>query len=201
MRVAVALCAAAAVSATGAASDWFRTGDAEAGRAVFEARCPACHGVAGESALGPDNPYLAGQSGGYLAKQLSDYKTGARKDPVMGAMLAAVDESDLVSLAAFLSSQPPWTGADGATDDPTGREIHAGGLPDRGIPACAACHGAGAMGIPQEFPRLAGQVPTYLAGQLRRFRSGERHNEIMNAVAKQMTDAEIEAVAAHLSGL
>jgi cytochrome c553 len=45
-------------------------------------------------------------------------------------------------------------------------------------------------------PSLAGQSDIYLVSQLKQFRDGQRHNEIMNVIAKPLSDAEIEAVSA-----
>ena len=66
--------------------------------------CAACHGVDGNSAT-PDFPRTAGQQPDYIVKALSDYKSGARKDPIMGAMAAALSRQDMEDLAAYFSSQ------------------------------------------------------------------------------------------------
>ncbi|PCI19150.1 MAG: cytochrome C [Piscirickettsiaceae bacterium] len=77
-------------------------GDATAGKAK-SAQCAACHGVTGISPMGL-YPNLAGQKEQYLAKQLSDFRSGARKDPTMQAMVAALSDDDVANLAAFYSS-------------------------------------------------------------------------------------------------
>jgi cytochrome c553 len=78
-------------------------GDAAAGKQK-SAVCEACHGVDGNSAT-PDFPRTAGQQPDYIVKALSDYKSGTRKDPVMGAMAAALSRQDMEDLAAYFSSQ------------------------------------------------------------------------------------------------
>lgn len=76
-------------------------GDAAAGKAK-SATCAGCHGAAGISAI-PMYPNLAGQKEAYLAKQLKDFKSGARKDPTMSAMVAALTDADIANLAAYYS--------------------------------------------------------------------------------------------------
>lgn len=74
-------------------------GDVAAGKAK-SAQCAACHGAAGVSAMGM-YPNLAGQQEQYLAKQISDFRSGARKDPTMNAMVAALTDADTANLAAY----------------------------------------------------------------------------------------------------
>ena len=78
-------------------------GDAAAGKAK-SAVCGACHGPDGNSA-NPLWPKLAGQHAAYLAKQLKDFKSGARKDPVMAPMASPLSDQDMENLAAYFASQ------------------------------------------------------------------------------------------------
>lgn len=66
--------------------------------------CGACHGPDGNSPT-PDFPRLAGQQEDYLLKALSDYKSGKRKNPIMGAQVEALSKADMADLAAWFSSQ------------------------------------------------------------------------------------------------
>ena len=77
-------------------------GDAAAGKAKT-GMCAACHGAAGISAV-PMYPNLAGQKAAYLAKQLKDFKTGKRKDPVMAPMAMALSDEDMANIAAYYAS-------------------------------------------------------------------------------------------------
>jgi cytochrome c553 len=77
-------------------------GDAAAGKAKT-GMCAACHGAAGISAV-PMYPNLAGQKEAYLAKQLKDFKTGKRKDPVMAPMAMALSDEDMANIAAYYAS-------------------------------------------------------------------------------------------------
>jgi cytochrome c553 len=82
-----------------------------------------------------------------------------------------------------------------------GQKIWRGGLPERNVPACAACHSANGAGMPAQYPRLSGQFPTYIEEQLKLFRSGDRKNDIMFAIADRMSDADIKAVSDYAAGL
>jgi cytochrome c553 len=78
-------------------------GDAAAGKSK-SAVCAACHGATGTSpnAMWPN---LAGQKEAYLLKQLKAFKSGARKDPMMGPMAMPLSDQDMANLAAYFSSQ------------------------------------------------------------------------------------------------
>ncbi|WP_282606899.1 cytochrome P460 family protein [Pelagibius sp. Alg239-R121] len=65
---------------------------------------------------------------------------------------------------------------------------------------CAACHGGNGVSVSDDIPNLAGQKTKYLITQLRAFREGDRTNALMNAIAAQLDDTEIENVAAFFSG-
>ncbi len=67
--------------------------------------------------------------------------------------------------------------------------------------ACVACHGMNGIGTQPLYPNLAGQKEAYIAQTLKGFRSGERTNAIMNAMAKPLSDADIDNLAAYFSGL
>lgn len=52
------------------------------------------------------------------------------------------------------------------------------------------------MSTLNEAPNLAGQPEIYLIEQLRAYRSGKRQNEIMSIMAKPLTNADIDDLAA-----
>jgi cytochrome c553 len=78
-------------------------GDAAAGKSKSVV-CAACHGADGNSA-NPMWPHLAGQHAPYLVKQMKDFKSGARKDPVMAPMAKPLSDQDMENLAAYFASQ------------------------------------------------------------------------------------------------
>jgi cytochrome c553 len=80
--------------------------DTVAGQAKAKEVCQACHGLDGNSPTA-DYPKLAGQYPDYLAKALRDYKSGARKNPIMGGMAAALTTADIDNVSAYYASQPP----------------------------------------------------------------------------------------------
>jgi len=62
---------------------------------------------------------------------------------------------------------------------------------------CETCHGAGGNSTGQDFPRLGGQYPDYLAKALRDYKSGDRKNPIMAGFAKPLSKADIDNLAAY----
>ena len=80
--------------------------DLKAGEAKVKAVCQACHGTDGNS-QNADYPKLGGQYPDYLAKALRDYKSGARKNPIMAGFAGALTAKDIDNLAAYYASQPP----------------------------------------------------------------------------------------------
>jgi cytochrome c553 len=69
------------------------------------APCAACHGD-GNKTLNDTYPKLAGQYPDYLSKALHEYKNGKRKNPIMGAQAAPLDDQDIADLAAYFAAQP-----------------------------------------------------------------------------------------------
>jgi len=77
-------------------------GSADAGKSKA-AVCGTCHGSQGISG-NPLWPNLAGQKEGYTAKQMKDYKSGARKNPIMSGQAAGLSDEDIANLAAYYAS-------------------------------------------------------------------------------------------------
>lgn len=167
--------------------------------------CAACHAADGNSPAAA-NPKLAGQHPEYLAKQLASFKENkTRKNPVMQGFAAALTADDMANVAAHFSAQKPKEGA--ARNPATlklGEKIYRGGVADKGIAACAGCHGPAGAGIPAQYPRLASQWSDYTKAQLTAFRAGDRQNDpqgMMRGVAAKLSDKEIDAVADYIAGL
>lgn len=66
---------------------------------------------------------------------------------------------------------------------------------------CAGCHGINGISVSSDIPNLAGQKTKYLATQLKAFREDKRKNPLMNAIAPQLSDADVENLVAYFSGL
>lgn len=64
----------------------------------------------------------------------------------------------------------------------------------RAMVACAVCHGQQGLSMQPSVPHLAGQPKIYLVEQLRNYRSGKRHHEVMSVIAKPLTDEDIQNV-------
>jgi cytochrome c553 len=190
---------ALATGATGAHA----AGDAAAGKAK-SATCAGCHGADGNSANALW-PKLAGQGEAYLVKQLTEFKSGARKDPTMAPMAAPLSEQDIADLAAHFSSMSIKPGTAAEDQVAAGQRLYRGGNSANGVAACASCHGPGGAGNPAaKFPALGGQHASYTAKQLADFKSGARDNDsagMMQAVAAKLTDADIKAVSEYMAGL
>ena len=86
----------------------------------------------------------------------------------------------------------------------TGQNLWRKGDFERGIPACAGCHGPSGAGVPNQYPRLSGQYAEYTELQLKNFRSEERSNDsekIMRTIADKLSDKQIKALADYIAGL
>jgi len=164
--------------------------------------CASCHGAGGNSTI-VANPKLAGQVGTYIHKELVDFTTPNRQHPVMTTYAKMLSEEEKTNIAAWLATQQPKQGAAKNKDTvELGRKIYRGGIADRGVAACASCHGATGSGIPAQYPRLAGQHQDYTFTQLQSFKTGARNNSPqMGALAKRMSDEEMKAVADYIAGL
>ncbi|WP_113906736.1 c-type cytochrome [Aliidiomarina celeris] len=185
-------------------------GDAEAGQQKAQT-CAACHGPDGNSAVG-DFPNIAGQHVRYIVKQLRDYKTGVesngergRYNILMADQVANLSEQDMYDLAAYFSGQENQVGGTPEELIAEGQALFMGGDIERGITACAACHGPSGAGMGQAmFPLLSGQHPEYTKLQLEHFRSGERANDpnaMMRDIATRLTDRDIEVLSQYIRGL
>jgi cytochrome c553 len=163
--------------------------------ATLAQNCSMCHGV--ESLIQVTAPVLAGQYADVIYKQLRDYQSGARMNSIMPPIIARLNDGDLHDLANYYSTLPrPPAVEQPSAEAAAIRKLVNEGAPMRNIAPCAACHGdrdrKGAA------PWLGGQSSVYMAGQLKAFADGTRHNDIneqMRNVARNMTPEEIDGVA------
>jgi len=201
-----ALTAIAAVAALMLAAELpAQEGSAEAGQAKAVV-CNACHGADGNS-VNPIWPSLAGQHPAYTIRQLEAYRDGDRADPGMRGFAGTLSAEDMRDIGAFFATQSiSPKGADPELAE-RGQRIYRGGVPERGIAACIACHGPDGKGNPAAgYPRISHQHAPYLATTLRAYQSGERQsdeelNQMMRNVAERLLDNEIEALASYMQGL
>ena len=169
---------------------------------IADKLCSACHGQDGNS-ISSNYPKIAGQQAGYLEAQLLAFRDRTRSDKdaqdAMWGWTRSLTNQDIKELAAYYESQHPTAGeAKAEALMQKGAEIFQNGMVDKGIPACAACHGAEAAGS-AAAPRLAGQHDRYLVRQLKVFRSMERSAAVaMHAIVTNLSDQDIGALAAYL---
>lgn len=158
--------------------------------------CFACHGLDG-AGDGVSIPRLAGLEAGYLQKQMEDYASGLRADPVMTPVAKALDDQARRAVVAYYAElSTPSGGQAGPAPVLWGQ-----GDPSRGLQPCAACHGDQAQGVGGGQPSLAGQPEAYTREQLERWRLAKRRNDprgAMGEVARKLTSAEVDAIAAWL---
>lgn len=169
------------------------------------APCVACHGPDGAGVDEAGFPRLPGLPAEYIAKQIRDYKSGARNNPIMQANLSSLSEQQIVDVAAYYAGMPTPVMPVKSVPEQTlalGEKLVTQGDWSRHLPACESCHGPGSAGVDASFPGIAGQHATYIRQQLEAWRQGVRANDpldIMSAVAERLTEAEIDAVAAYLA--
>ena len=166
MKLLASLLTAAALAAT--AFPAFAAGPAKPdlakGEASFAAVCAACHAADGNSTIGA-NPKLAQQHPEYLNKQLQEFKSGKRANAIMSGMVATLTPEDMLNISAWLATKQATPGfAKDKALVTLGERIYRGGIADRNIAACAACHSPNGAGIPSQYPRLAGQHAAGAAG-------------------------------------
>jgi cytochrome c553 len=138
---------------------------------------------------------------------LRHYASGQRPSGVMQPIAAALDDAALADLAQYYAQLPAARGGAGvaspsAYEIERGRRIASEGVPQKGVPPCLACHGGKSAAT---FPRLDGQHAAYIAGQLRLWRRGLRgrtvHGAIMAAIARRLSDEQVEDVAAYFASV
>lgn len=175
---------------------------AEDGGRLAAQLCAACHGVHGNS-QSPIFPRLNGQTHEYLVAQLKGFREHVRGESdarsYMWAIASQLDDSTVSSLADYFSAQSPTSPSDSDTAlAARGKTIFENGDPQKGLPACASCHGERGQGNGQ-FPRIAGQHGEYLLRQIAVFRNGTRANSpVMASVAHVLDNEDANAVVAYL---
>lgn len=199
-KLAATLICAAAFGSTAPA---LAAGSKEAGQ-TKSTPCVACHGIDGNSA-NPEWPSIAGQHESYFVRQLKAFRAGERQNPLMSPMAAGLSDEDIADLAAFYSSQTARGGEAEPSKLKLGQKVYRAGNTEEQAMACAACHGPTGRGNPlASYPAIQGQHATYVAAQLRAYKSGTRTNDpnqMMRSIAVRLSDAEIDAVASYVQGL
>lgn len=187
-----------------------RPADRRNDRAALLSSCARCHGVDGRGRETSAFPRLDLQTGDWLLDQLQAFADGRRASGVMQAATSELMPQEMAWLAAHYSARseasPPPAMARPTDPDPSHREGEAffvKGDPERGVPACAACHGRISAARDRLYPALLGQYAGYTATQLGLFRHGKRKmteaGRLMTTIAERMTDEQVRAVAAYIA--
>jgi cytochrome c553 len=168
--------------------------------------CVTCHGQSGQGTRNGAFPRIAGKPAGYLYNQLVAFRDGTRRYPPMNYLVAYLPDAYLREIADHFSRQrPPFAPREDAGVDAAalarGKALVTTGDTGKGIPACIACHGEGLTGMNPGIPGLVGLRTSYIAGQLTRWRVGERHAadpDCMKRIAIRLSEPDVHAVAAWL---
>ena len=186
--------------------------------------CITCHGIDGKGMPAAGFPRLAGLPEAYIAKQLADFKSGRRENPVMQPIAQSLTDAEVAAVAKAYAALPKVNIKAGSVERPvpgSGAWIALRGAWDRNIPECTLCHGPSGVGVGTAFPPLAGQSAVYIESQLNAWRGTKaipatkktqavpalapsRHNDpngLMQHIAADLTEAEIKAVAEYFGGL
>lgn len=181
-------------------------GDPEVpGQTLAEQVCSNCHGQRG---LSPSEnfPHLAAQQADYIDAQLRSLRDRHRRDPAgfvyMWGIARDLTDAQIAQLAAYYAVQPAAAAAPRELEEPrAGEQLFTAGLAERGVPACAACHGDKGQGN-GAIPRLAHQQRAYLLRQLTVLRASPDNRPLgtlMNSVAHQLSDDDIRALADYIA--
>ncbi|REF73374.1 c-type cytochrome [Paracoccus versutus] len=163
---------------------------------TFDGHMPSFAAALDDSEVAQLASYVAGRFGG------ADAALGRHQVAELRAAHAGSGSwqggEELAGLVPGLPTQPAMPAIAQAGPDPAISDLIFAGKGD--VWSCASCHGGLGQGA-ENTPRLAGLSQGYIAKQLQDFREGERQNEHMSFVAKGLSDAEIEGLAAYYAGL
>lgn len=156
--------------------------------------CLLCHRVDGTVGA----PTLEQQPSKYLAAQINLFKSGKRPGPSMQANVRNLSSKDIQDIAEYFSSQRAKSALFRTDPDPKAIALGAETAKQLG---CASCHSEDFRGT-TDVPRLAGQVPHYLARQISDFKGGARpHPLSIPALGEKLPDSAIEALGAYFGRL
>jgi cytochrome c553 len=159
-------------------------GDAQRGKTKAEV-CAGCHGAEGVSVDLP-GPSLAGQNAAYIVEALKAYSAGGRNNPMMSVVvqdISSEDGEDLAAHFAGLKCESSLKAAASASQATASK--------------CIACHGSNGMSSIRAAPNLVGQSKDYLVAALNAYKDGTRKNGMMAGIVKDLSDANMESVAAY----
>lgn len=169
--------------------------------------CVVCHGREGRATNQGYFPRIAGKPAGYLYNQLQNFKSGLRHYEAMNHLVQHLSDDYLREIAEYFASLDlPYPPAQAtrltAEEQRTAERLVLHGVPERGLPACTACHGQQMAGMLPAMPGLLTLPADYLAAQLGAWRTGHRRApapDCMAEVARRLAPEEVSIVARWLS--
>ena len=169
--------------------------------------CVACHGQEGRATNQGYFPRIAGKPAGYLYNQLVNFRDGRRHNATMAYLVDHMSDAYLREIAEYFAQldlpyPPPQTTGAAPGVLARGEQLVRHGDPQRGIPACAQCHGAAMTGVQPAMPGLLGLPRDYLLAQFGAWRSGLRRAaapDCMGEIARRMSGEDVTAAATWLS--
>jgi cytochrome c553 len=160
--------------------------------------CATCHGQNG-TPISANFPIIWGQQGNYLYKELHDFHSGDRKNPIMAPLVQGTSLDDLRTLANYLAAKL-WPGKQTASTAAPSPAPPSDAIAAK-IQTCKACHQANFEGG-APAPRLAGLSAEYLTSAMNAFANGTRTNNLdMPGFMKALSQSDREAIAKYLAGL
>jgi cytochrome c553 len=181
---------------------------ATTGNAAGAPACVTCHGANGQGLPAAGFPRLAGLHPAYFVRQLQSFQDATRANPLMAPIAQQLNDADRQALAAYYGAlavsnhegEPPAAPASLLA----GEALAQHGDWNKGLPACAQCHGLTGLGVGAAFPPIAGQSPAYIAAQLRAWQAGTRKNDpmgLMHGIAVKLSAADVDAIAIYYGSL
>jgi cytochrome c553 len=157
-------------------------------------QCTVCHGENGAT-LQPTIPILSGQHFYYHYVQLKDFKSGLRKNEIMGPIASQLEKPQMKLLAKYFSEQD-WPNLGYRVD--SAAEIL--GETATGAGLCVQCHLAGYEGD-SRIPRLAGQHREYLLSTMTDFKYKKRRNSAAkSSLFETYSEDDIKTMSEYLAG-
>jgi cytochrome c553 len=157
--------------------------------------CAGCHGENGVPQE-KTTPIIWGQNEGYLYIELRDFKSGARKNDQMSAIVASLEKADLKALAAHFTKLK-WPDLQQPSPQ---KDVASHALGVIGSIGCTSCHLDQFQGD-GTTARLAGQQHDYLLKTMTDFRDRSRgNNPGMSDLLNAAKPDDLDAIAQYLAG-
>ena len=167
-------------------------GNPDAGKPTFQP-CAECHGLSPDTGQQQSVPKLKGQHAAYILDALNAYADGMRKHAGMQRIAAALSRQQRENIAA-------WLGQFELKRLPIPGSAQASAAIATTIENCQVCHGVGGNSFFPDYPRINGQKKAYLIEALKSYKSGKRTNATMVYVVKNLSDQELDEIAAYYAG-